>query len=316
MIYKKFIGLIILSSAMVTNGLNQELSTKISFFETTNAVAIYSLIIPGMGQFVNRHTKTGGIHLGVAAGLHYSHYFFNTLPNKLNNDDIFDDENKIKFINRPKHWSTTTFRMTLNWHFYSSFAAYRDSRKMLHSNYSTKAPPETWSDIISAPVSVKYLTRWTTLIPLTIITGIMALEYQDLYETRWADDMSKAEVYTASILSGSSSAFGEEAFFRGYLNNEFSSRLGNVPGILLSSAIFAVTHGQGGNNASILSAALFGGYLGWLHQHNDYDIGEGIFIHFWINAIGAILAIEKGGPVNKDEPNPFYFQTPVIQISF
>ena len=90
-------------------------------------------------------------------------------------------------------------------------------------------------------------------------------------------------------------AVGEEAFFRGFLNNQLSHQLGRWWGLGLSSGIFALGHSGTGNQASALQAGIFGLYTGWLQQHNNYAIGEGVAIHFWGNFLASAVAIANGG---------------------
>ena len=258
-----------------------------------NLNAISSLIIPGLGQTFNGQYTRGAVHFSVAAGLHFQYQYYLNSPDRLSSDLVFDEENRIKFVNKQTHYSTAHFRATLNTHFYSSYAAYRDSGG---SSASPAKPSDDTVDVFTSPLRFDYMLRPTTVIPLAIIIGIMASDYDNIYATRYDASLTKNDVYFGSFLAGGASAIGEEAFFRGYLNNELSGRLGWIPGGLVSSGLFGATHGLGGNNASVLASTLFGFYLSWLQRHNDYSISEGIFIHFWINAFGAIQAIEKGGP--------------------
>ena len=38
-----------------------------------------------------------------------------------------------------------------------------------------------------------------------------------------------------------------------------------------------------------------GAYLGWMHQRNGFQIGEGVALHYWINVLAGIAAIRNGG---------------------
>jgi hypothetical protein len=62
-----------------------------------------------------------------------------------------------------------------------------------------------------------------------------------------------------------------------------------------SSAAFGLAHNGQGNSANALQAGLAGAYLGWVHQRNQFEIGEGVAIHYWWNVIAGIAAIRNGG---------------------
>jgi membrane protease YdiL (CAAX protease family) len=91
-------------------------------------------------------------------------------------------------------------------------------------------------------------------------------------------------------------AVGEEAFFRGVLNNGLSSGLGEFWGLVASSALFGVAHNGQGATAYPAGAALFGLYLGWLQQHNEYRIGQGVAIHFWWDFLLSLALLQKHSP--------------------
>jgi uncharacterized protein len=44
-----------------------------------------------------------------------------------------------------------------------------------------------------------------------------------------------------------------------------------------------------------VQAGLAGAYLGWVQQRNNFAIGEGVAIHYWVNVIAGIAAIRHGG---------------------
>jgi membrane protease YdiL (CAAX protease family) len=77
------------------------------------------------------------------------------------------------------------------------------------------------------------------------------------------------------------------------LNNGLSDSLGPGWGLVTSSAIFGLAHEGVGNQATIAQAMLFGLYLGWLQQRNDYDIGEGVAIHFWWNFLVSLGTLKE-----------------------
>jgi membrane protease YdiL (CAAX protease family) len=93
---------------------------------------------------------------------------------------------------------------------------------------------------------------------------------------------------------------GEEAFFRGFVNNALSDSWGRWWGLAGSSAIFGLAHEGIGGQATILQAAGFGAYLGWIQQRNDYDIGEGVAIHFWWDFLVSLGMLQQRKQKNQE----------------
>ena len=87
----------------------------------------------------------------------------------------------------------------------------------------------------------------------------------------------------------------KRGFFRGFLNNELSNQWGNGWGLAGSSAIFGLAHTGQGQAANAIQAGLAGAHLGWVHQRNGFQIGEGVAIHYWWNVLAGLAAIRNGG---------------------
>jgi membrane protease YdiL (CAAX protease family) len=156
------------------------------------------------------------------------------------------------------------------------------------------APHESLTDLAVAPFSWQYLVRPTTFIPLAIqAVGVFSKSYD--YRIDRASDVSKNDLYAFNFVANEATAVGEEGMFRGFLNSEFSDRFGNTEGLLMSSAIFGLAHTGQGNTANALQAGLAGLYLGWVHQRNGFEAGEGVALHYWVNVLAGIGAIRNGG---------------------
>ena len=158
----------------------------------------------------------------------------------------------------------------------------------------TPRPTESLTDLAAAPFSLRYLSRPTTFVPLLIqALGVFSSEYD--YGIIRNPDVSKSDLYTFNYLANESTAIGEEAFFRGFVNNEFSHRYGNNGGLVVSSVIFGLAHTGQGQTANALQATAAGLYLGWLHQRNGFEAAEGVALHYWVNVLAGIAAIRNGG---------------------
>jgi membrane protease YdiL (CAAX protease family) len=66
---------------------------------------------------------------------------------------------------------------------------------------------------------------------------------------------------------------GEEAFFRGFVNNDLSNRYGDNAGLATSSVIFGLAHSGQGQTAKALQATAVGFYFSWRHQKNGFAAG-------------------------------------------
>lgn len=257
-------------------------------------VGIASLIIPGAGQASNGEYGTAAVHFGIFAVSAYGAFHYSDQDDFLDPDDRYDNSNEREFINRTTLRFDYAARIATDTALYSSFGAYRDARMRDNTGYRTPIPGESLTDLAVAPFSFRYLSRPTTFIPLAI-AAVAAFSDKNEYAVFWDRDVSKHDLYTFTYLANEMTAVGEEAFFRGFMNNELSNRYGDRGGLVMSSLVFGLAHTGEGQTATALTATAAGLYLGWLHQRNGYEVGEGVALHYWINVFAGISAIQNGG---------------------
>jgi CAAX protease family protein len=253
-----------------------------------------SLLIPGAGQLSNGDREEAAAHFGVfavslAAAIHYRRQ-----DDFLANDERYDNANNREFINRTTLNYDYAVRLATDTALYSSYAAYRDARARDNSGYRRPAPTEPLTDLAAAPFSLRYLTRPTTFIPLAI-QAIAAFGKGNHYRVDRANDVSANDLYAFHFIANEMTAVGEEALFRGMLDNEFSDRYGDRAGVIVSSVIFGLSHNGSGQTADALQATAAGLYLGWLHQRNGFEAAEGAALHYWINVFAGVAAVRNGG---------------------
>lgn len=252
--------------------------------------AAASVIIPGLGQATQGDYTAAAEHFTLFAASLAAASYYERKPDFLSDDDRYQHEREI--INQSTLRRDFALRVATDTALYSSFAAYRDGRSRDTRLYRTSAPKESLSELALAPFSWEYLSRPTTFIPL----GLQLLAAaSDRYGVYRAPDVSKNALYAYELSANEFTAVGEEGFFRGFLNNELSDRWGNGWGLAGSSAIFGLAHTGQGQAANAVQAGLAGAYLGWVHQRNNFQIGEGVAIHYWVNVIAGIAAIRHGG---------------------
>lgn len=252
-----------------------------------------SLLIPGAGQLGNGDSGAAAAHFGIFAVSLLAAVHYRKQEDFLNEDERFDDANNRELINRTTLKYDYAARLATDAALYSSYAAYRDARARDNSGYRLSAPRESLTELAAAPFSFRYLARPTTFIPLAI-QALAAFGKGNAYRIDRAGDVSTNDLYAFNFVANEMTAVGEEALFRGFLNNEFSDRYGNRAGLVISSAIFGLSHTGTGQTANALQATAAGLYLGWLHQRNGYEAAEGAALHYWINVLAGAAAIRNG----------------------
>lgn len=255
--------------------------------------AVSSVLVPGLGQALSGDYGTAAAHFGVFVASLGTALHYEDKPDFLKDDARYPDDDR-ELVNRTTLRADFAWRVATDTALYSSFAAYRDARERNNSGYRTPAPKESLSDLALSPFRWEYLSRPTTFVPLALVAAA-SFGSKNGYGIYRYNDVSKTDLHVYNLTANEFTAVGEEAFFRGFVNNEFSSRWGNGWGLAGSSALFGLAHTGQGNTANALQAALAGAYLGWVHQRNDFQIGEGVAIHYWWNVIAGIAAIRNGG---------------------
>ena len=260
---------------------------------SAGAVATASLFVPGLGQFINAEPGKGAAHLTtylVSANLARE---LADDDDYIDFDDRYDEDDQIITTNRVSEWSDLGSRVALGTMFYSSYDAYR-SRRLMNNNagYNTPIPAdEGFRELAAAPFQSQYLLRPTTFLPVAIAASTLTLPVEDVWVTRTEGDFSRGEAALMTFPQHGAVALGEEAFFRGVLNNSFSHYWGPRWGLAASSVTFGLAHTGDGQSADAAVATAYGAYLGWLHQRNDYRLAESVAVHFWWNVFVSLSAL-------------------------
>ncbi len=258
---------------------------------------VASAVVPGAGQASNGDYGAAALHFGVFAVSVYGAIRYQDKSDYLDADRRYDEDNDREFINKATLRYDYAARLATDTALYSGYAAYRDARARDNSGFRTPAPRESLGDLAVSPFSFKYLARPTTFIPLAVEAALLYhyRDSKDAYAIYRADDVSERDLHVFNLTANEMTAVGEEAFFRGFLNNEFSSRYGDNTGLAVSSVIFGLAHTGQGQTANALQATAAGFYFGWLHQKNGYTTGEGVALHYWFNVLAGAAAIHNGG---------------------
>lgn len=253
--------------------------------------ALFSLLYPGVGQIYNGDPLTGIAHMGSYTAL-VSNYFRGTEhPDYILPQNRYDGVNNIIHTNRQTFETDFYGQTAFNVNLYSIYAAYRDARQHPGNlrGYSTPPPQESLGDVFIAPFRPSLLARPTTFLPLLLPLYIATQKptREDLVIVP-DNTITRTELRRGYFLEHWGVAIGEEAFFRGYVNNGLSDWWGEGWGLAGSSVLFGLAHSGNPGQATGGGAFLYGLYLGWLHQRNDYDMSQGIAIHFWWNFLVSV----------------------------
>lgn len=262
--------------------------------ENAVILGVESLVLPGLGQFRSGETGEGIAYAGVFALSALGAVHYSRRDDYLDNDQRYDDANNQEFINHTTLRYDYAVRVLTDVGLYSSYAAYRDARLRNNAGYRIDPPRESMADLAVAPFSFRYLSRPTTFLPLTL-AALSAFSKSNHYRVERLGNVSTNDLYAFNAVANEMTAVSEEAFFRGFLDSEFSARLNKPAGLAISSAIFGLAHNGTGQTATTLEATGAGFYLGWLHQRNGFEAGEGVALHYWINMLAGISAIRNGG---------------------
>jgi hypothetical protein len=265
--------------------------------------AAASLIVPGAGQAANGDYVDAGAHLGTYLVLLNQYEVLINQSDYIRSSDRTDRDRNIT-INRTSFQADLYATALTDLSFYSAYAAYRDARQMIgNAGYATPAPRESLTEAAVAPFQWEYLQRPTTWIPVLIaLAGALTPPDSNSYIYRPQGALTRDEMAYGFAGQFNMVAVGEESFFRGVLNNGFSSAFGENWGLASSSVAFGLAHAGVGAQATPAAATVFGAYLGWLHQRNDYDMREGVAIHFWWDFLTGIAMLHTRKTQVTDPP--------------
>jgi membrane protease YdiL (CAAX protease family) len=256
--------------------------------------AFASAIVPGLGQATYGNYEEALAHFGIFALSLSAAVYYQREPDLLDDGVRYDSENDREYVNQTTLRRDFALRLAVDTALYSSFSAYRDARQRDDRAYRTPAPKESLADLALAPFSWEFLSRPTTFIPLAFQAWAVSRSNYG-YGIYRGPDVSTRDLHLYNITANEFTAVGEEGFFRGFINNEFSDRWGNGWGLTWSSLLFGIAHTGQGQTANAVEASIAGAYLGWMQQRNGFGIGEGVALHYWINVLAGIAAIRNGG---------------------
>ena len=156
-------------------------------------------------------------------------------------------------------------------------------------------------DLFLEPFSSKNLGDPWVYLPMAVVFSATVADYivQTSGTVGTSSRLTPYSNFLYSVNYGVWEPFGsgapEEMFYRGFVQNEAMDLIPSPYfAIPLSTALFTFSHAPGDGRPT---AALAGGYLGYLAYHFNGRLGPGITLHFWadmILGIETILLNHKG----------------------
>jgi hypothetical protein len=141
----------------------------------------------------------------------------------------------------------------------------------------------SWTDVLKAPFQWRYLSSPYVYPVIIGVTGYLLYSYAT---TKVAPIGLRATpagetLYGVSqtLIMPAGSEFGEEVFFRGFVEREVRSYTDSlVLAIAAESTLFALGH------QNKVTSGITGVYFGWLVPHQGGDLGFAIAPHFWLTS--------------------------------
>lgn len=250
--------------------------------------ASLSLLVPGLGQYLNGDRLGAALALGsVAAPL--------TLGLAGAPPQIFaDTPSKVSLflLTAQEAWSV------------QAYLALQRARVDAHGGGMPDLVPHSLGGLLAAPFAPAQLLDWrvwATVATLIVADQLLTLLFPDppMPDAPYFYELGAARAYGHSLGPNAAYALqlgagalvslhagvGEETLFRGIAQDELEGAFGPAVAVLGSAAVFGAAHVGGVNQTSAArqfgAAALAGVALGLLHIGAGHDVAKGIAAHFW-----------------------------------
>jgi hypothetical protein len=186
-------------------------------------------------------------------------------------------------------------------HMVNTYLLYRSAAQKEGADMS-KFDDHSSSDLFMSPFSAEYLEDPYVYLPILGVMlytfGTLAFEAKDNSFTpvgRLDPTSNTLYAFNYGLWQPFGSGAPEEMFYRGFLQNEFRSWVDSpFFSIPLSTFLFAISHAPGNGR---YTAAVAGGYLGYLADRYHGRLGPGIAVHFWgvvLLGIETIVESQRG----------------------
>lgn len=187
---------------------------------------------------------------------------------------------------------------------FHSFRTAASSRKQ-KGEYRFLVNDEKPHELLMSPLRYKYLSRWTTILPL--VAGAALYFFISPGTSNSEGSATFGDLAYASGISYMT-GISEELLFRGYLMPVLYQETQNpFLSVAASGTAYAFAHGLRFNH--FITALAFGLYAGSMVQAQDWNLGEMIFVHTWLDLMAFL-----GDYVARREPA--FLRIPPIHFTF
>jgi hypothetical protein len=172
----------------------------------------------------------------------------------------------------------------LKYHIMNAFFSYRDQYNIEGGDPGQGIDQRSAKEMFKDPFRWEVLSSAWVYVPIALTSAFVFFDYRsqlNQIQQEITPLNSRSRAYLAfdqMVMYPVGSAAPEEAFYRGFVQNEFyylvRSPYFSVP---MSSLVFALSHSQDGWP----SAFITGLYQGMIAYKNDGDLSYGNAIHFW-----------------------------------
>ena len=227
-----------------------------------------SVLVPGLGQYIHGAVWSGLAYTGTAvAGYALSGQGDATLSIPRDPHDQLASE--------AVHLAATAGML-------SAWDAFRRALPAQQGagRYGFFTPDEDLGDLLTAPLDMRFLGRWTTLADLAFTAAVTAVVLRGEPADGPYRPFRAHDAAFATSLS-LNAAVGEEALFRGWLLPMLTQKLGGRFWVanFIQAGLFGLGHPQAEAFAVVIGAGAL--YNGWQTRRNDWSIREVVFQHFW-----------------------------------
>jgi membrane protease YdiL (CAAX protease family) len=261
---------------------------------------IFSLLLPGLDQWIEGQTVSALAYTGIAAGsLAYAaeversdHVREHQL--KLQREAEAKGDEKVKTIDQRDVAYRKYILGALLYQGAGGFSSYHAFRSAVRSRqhlgqYQFLTAEESPMELLKAPFKFSYMKRASTYVPLAIGLGLAGLRLaSEPPEGYQKDRLTGADAFFTGAFSMNAGTH-EEAVFRGWLLPYGTEYVGSPFWANVGQAVlFAAAHLN--TNSTPLPQLLLGYHLGNVVMNDQWRLGEAIFIHVWWDVLAFASA--------------------------
>lgn len=261
---------------------------------------IFSLLLPGLDQWIEGQTVSALAYSGLAAGslVYYAEVERNDHVREhqlqLRREAEAKGDEKVKTIDQRDVAYRKYILGALLYQGAGGFSSYHAFRSAVRSRqhlgqYQFLTTEESPTDLLKAPFNFSYIKRASTYVPLAIGLGLAGLRLaSEPPEGQQRDRLTGADAFFTGAFSMNAGTH-EEAVFRGWLLPYAREYIGSPFWANVGQALlFAAAHMN--TNSTPLPQLLLGYHLGNVVMDDQWRLGEAIFIHVWWDVLAFASA--------------------------